>query len=105
MARKHVTDLMVCMAVYQHNTVAGWTGPRPMQICIAQTGMHYKIVWAAFERAFRHDLIDFGTSLRGCWLEPKGLALINTPCPECGVAPSQSAVYWAAHCGQCGKGH
>jgi len=75
MARKDVTDRMVCEAAEAFH--ANTDGPNVEQILVARTGQHWRVCNAALERADRRGLIDCGVSLRTAWLEPKGRELLE----------------------------
>lgn len=79
-ARKHVSDFQVCQAydAYQRNP----TGPFPYELLMASTGQPEKVCYAAIERAEKHDLIEYGTSLRTGWLTDAGKAFLaeDHPC-------------------------
>ncbi len=90
MARKDVTDLMVCQA-YADAKVGrpvmslGLFGigkplpayPWPYDLLMSRTGECFKVCWKAMERACDRDLIEYGTNLRSGWLTDKGKALLR----------------------------
>lgn len=84
MATKDISDLQVCMAIVARNYLRDhgltWLNnyPRIDQILETFTQQPSKVVWSAMERADRHGLTDWGVSLRGAWLEPKGRDLLAT---------------------------
>lgn len=74
MARKDVTDEMVCLAyakrephtdVWPYDLLMQWTG-EPMKVC-----------YRAMERANDRGYIEYGVSLRSGWLADKGKQLID----------------------------
>lgn len=73
MSRKDVTDALVCKAVAAYQ--ASPRGPWPYELLAQWTGEPEKVCYAAMERAFEHDLIEYGVSLRTAWLTDKGKAL------------------------------
>lgn len=96
--RKHITDEMVCCAVWGYTQAmerqsapygadyaaffrAAMAGeverlPFPYEVLSEMTGAPKKVAYAACERAHDNDLIDYGVSLRTGWLTDKGKALI-----------------------------
>lgn len=97
MARKDITDLMVCQAVAAYRSALGecptilrlgsWRGrilmpsgpPRPAfphVALAAQTGEPEKVCFRAMERAEARGLIECGVSLRTAWLTDAGEALL-----------------------------
>ena len=101
--RKHITDEMVCCAVwgytqaterqqapygndysaYFNAAMAGLVKhiPFPYEALAAATGAPEKVTYAACERAHDRDLIDYGVSLRTGWLTEKGKTLL-APTPS-----------------------
>ena len=90
MARKDVTDLMVCQAYADakamHPKVSPGhiyglrelpPSPWPYDLLMLRTGECFKVCYQAIERAFERDLIEYGTSLRSGWLTDKGHALLR----------------------------
>jgi len=81
MARKDVSDEMVCRAVkfykdemeksdYRANV------PYPYEILSEVTGEPEKVCYRAMERAYDHGLIECGVSLRTGWLTRKGESIL-----------------------------
>lgn len=93
MARKDVTDLMVCQAYADAKATLpeappGYifgigigkplpATPWPYDLLMARTGECFKVCWKAMERACDRDLIEYGTNLRSGWLTDKGKALLR----------------------------
>ena len=84
MAVKHVTDLQVVQAVaqYQAEMKAHDGGPLyprfPYEVLSEDTGQCQKVCYRAMERADRHDLLEWGVSLRTAWLTDKGRELLES---------------------------
>ena len=74
MARKDITDRIVCEVFAEPFTVDG--KPREVRLSEA-TGEPEKVVFRAMERAYSRGLIECGVSLRSGWLTPKGKAVLN----------------------------
>lgn len=70
MARKDVTDRMVCEAAEAFH--ANTDGPNVESLLIQRTGQHWKVCNAALERADKRRLIECGVSMRTSWLTDKG---------------------------------
>lgn len=95
MARKHVTDAMVCQAYADFNGmrdaalkatppghIFGVDSPLahfpwPYELLAERTGECEKVCYRAIERAYDRGLVEFGTSLRSGWLTDEGRALIE----------------------------
>lgn len=85
MARKHVTDRMVCEAYAEYKRIGRGVGVFPYDILMARTGEPFKVCWRAMERACDRDLIEFGVSLRTGWVTAAGEALLaSQPEPPSG---------------------
>jgi hypothetical protein len=96
MARKHVTDVMVCQAYADAKAMLPKVPvghifgigpplpatPFPYDLLMERTGECFKVCWRAMERACDRDLIEYGVSLRTGWLTEKGEALLRTTHPE-----------------------
>jgi hypothetical protein len=72
MARKDISDYLVCKAYAERQAY----GPWPYEILSQWTGECEKVCYAACDRAFGHGLIDYGVSLRGGFLTDKGKELL-----------------------------
>ncbi len=75
MAVKDISDKQVCEAYRESKA----TLPRmmwPYEILMAVTGQSEKVCFRAMERADRHGLVDYGTSLRSGWLTGEGKRLV-----------------------------
>ena len=70
MARKDVTDKMVCDAVLDAaaQRYSNW----PYELLSMRTGEPEKVCFRAMERAFDHGLLEYGVSLRTAWLTESG---------------------------------
>ena len=91
MARKNISDLLVCLSFYVRDQYTSRNLSVPMLLAeIAPLKKNYaedwlmywtdepvKIVYAAMERAFDRGYLDYGTWLRGAWLEPAGQDLLT----------------------------
>lgn len=84
MARKHVSDLQVCLAYWCCNDILsrrhlGKTVvvPWPEELLSLWTKEPQKVCLRAMERAHRRGLILCGVSLRSGWLTDAGYALIH----------------------------
>lgn len=95
MARKDVTDEMVCQAYVDAKAMRDAVMkqfppdyhfgaltplphlPWPYELLAERTGECEKVCYRAMERAFDRGLIEYGTSLRSGWLTDDGLALIG----------------------------
>lgn len=90
MARKDVTDLMVCQAYADAKNmrpkvpkghIFGFgrplpKAPWPYDLLMERTGECFKVCYKSMERACDRDLIEYGVSLRSGWLTDKGKALL-----------------------------
>jgi hypothetical protein len=65
--RSDVTTRMVLAAVAEHRFGA---------MSVLAERYPWKVVERAFEREVAAGRLNYGISLRGCWLEPKGSALL-----------------------------
>lgn len=72
MARKNISDIQVLQA-YQR---CKGTGEFPYELLARETGEHWKVCYAAMERADSRGLIDWGVSLRSGWISEKGKRLL-----------------------------
>lgn len=75
MARKDITDKQVCEAVRDcksTNHREFW----PYELLAQRTGECEKVCYAAMERAYDRDYIEYGVSLRSGWLTEEGRRLI-----------------------------
>ena len=73
MARKDVTDKMVCEAVRDYQLCHdAW----PYELLAERTGQPEKVCFRAMERADEHGLLEYGVSLRTAWLTDEGKALL-----------------------------
>ena len=95
MARKHVTDAMVCQAYSDYKATLNAAlrtipdgyifgvgaplphAPWPYELLAERTGECEKVCYRAMERAYDRGLIEFGTSLRSGWLTDEGEALLE----------------------------
>jgi len=81
MARKNISDELVCKAYAaykeQRKNFKKDAPKYPYEFLNEWTGECEKVCYAAMVRAFAHDLIDYGVSLRSGWLTQKGEALIK----------------------------
>jgi hypothetical protein len=75
MARKDISDLLVCQAVHDRSRDI-LDMPMLDELLQERTGEHMKVVYAALERASDRCLIEYGVSLRGAWLTANGCALL-----------------------------
>lgn len=91
MARKDISDCLVCLAFYVQDHY--WDRFISNRSLLAQikplrknyaedwlmywTGEPFKVVFSAMERTFDRGYLEYGTSLRGAWLEPKGQDLLT----------------------------
>lgn len=76
MKTRDITDLMVCHAYHQM-----WHSQRDQfayEFLARQTGAPEKVCYRACERAHKHGLIEYGTSLRSGWLTAKGRDLLES---------------------------
>jgi hypothetical protein len=73
-ARKDVTDEMVCMAYMDRSRFAL---EFPYDILMRRTGEPFKVCYRAMERANDRGYIEYGVSLRTGWLTEKGWELIG----------------------------
>lgn len=86
MATKDITDLQVCEAVLERHWQIRKYGIQikltdhpvqdPDEILVERTKQPWKVCWRALERASNRGYLDYGVSLRTCWLTPKGDALL-----------------------------
>jgi hypothetical protein len=77
MATKDVSDALVCAAFVRAKACdfKRW----PYDFLMEWTGQCQKVCYRAMERAWRHNLVDFGVSLRTGWVTRKGaLLLVDT---------------------------
>lgn len=76
MSMKNVPDWLVCRAVqaYQDDAEKDFF---PYDLLTYMTGECEKVCIRAMERACRHELIEYGVSLRTGWLTQKGKDLIR----------------------------
>ena len=74
MARKDVTDLMVCQAAKDRES--GFVGLFLTDILMMRTGQPRKVVMAAIMRAYDRDLLIVGVSFRTARLSDKGRELL-----------------------------
>ena len=82
MSVKDITDRQVCEVVELMARERLHTGHLTMLGLLSDmTGQPEKVCWRAMERTCRRDLIDYGSSLNGAFLTPKGLALLATAPP------------------------
>lgn len=92
MARKDIPDSLVCLAHYVRDrykdrrfptTEALLAAIAPLEKNYAEdwlmywTGEPFKVVFRAMERAFDNGYLEYGTWLRGAWLEPEGKQLLK----------------------------
>lgn len=72
MATKDISDTQVLNAYLA-------TGPHewPYDVLQRTTGQPFKVCWRAMERAYRHGLLEYGTSLRSGWVTEKGYTLMR----------------------------
>lgn len=82
MARKDITDLMVCKAYQEARTMPIPFRPWPYDLLTQWTGEPIKVCERAMERAYEHGLIEVGVSVRSGWLTEKGLQLLREGQPE-----------------------
>ena len=84
MARKHITDVMVCEAcdAFHHPDPDITNRPDPLEYLCLRTGQSPKVCWRAMERACSRNLIEWGVSLRYAWVTPKGRALLASAGPD-----------------------
>lgn len=73
MKTEDISDKAVCLAAKEYWRGAGTDTPT---ILMGMFNCPEKIAYSAMNRALRRDLIDFGVSLRCCWLTKKGEELI-----------------------------
>ena len=76
MARKDITDLMVCKA-YQEARKPPILRLWPYDLLSEWTGEPVKVCHRAMERAVMHGLIEVGVSVRAGWLTEKGIQLLR----------------------------
>ena len=73
MARKDVTDKMVCEAVRDYQTFHDkW----PYELLAERTEQPEKVCYRAMERADENGLLEYGVSLRTAWLTDAGMELL-----------------------------
>jgi hypothetical protein len=77
MATKDITDAQVVQAYHDAAKMRVKGNVWPSDLLMERTGQTIKVVYSAMERAHRHQLIDFGVSLRAGWLTPAGEALLE----------------------------
>lgn len=75
MATKDISDAEVCRAFLD----AHGSGVFADALLIERTGQPEKVVYRAMERANRHNLVEYGVSLRSGWITPEGRKLIGAP--------------------------
>jgi hypothetical protein len=71
MATKDISDVQVLIAIIKSRSEK----PRnrwPYEILQEETGECFKVCWRALERVSKRDYVDYGVSLRTCWLTDKG---------------------------------
>lgn len=74
MSTKDITDKQVVAAVAQYKREYGkW----PYELLAESTGECEKVCYRAMERAAKHGLLEYGTSLRTAWLTDKGRQLLG----------------------------
>lgn len=73
MSRKDISDLQVVQAYVEAIKLKVW----PYEILEKVTGQPMKVCYAAMERAYERDLIDYGVSLRAGFLTQKGQKLLE----------------------------
>lgn len=74
--RSDITDIDVCLAVEEYQKEKNLY---PYELLADKFNCDEKLAYSACERAFNHDLIDYGVSLRTGWLTEKGKQLISNP--------------------------
>ena len=81
---KSITDLQVVTACnkshveHKHSSIA---------ILMAETGMPWKVVYRAMERAKRRKLIDCGVSIGTAWVTDKGRLMLLQSLYQQGTLP------------------
>ncbi|OGU55452.1 MAG: hypothetical protein A2V66_16810 [Ignavibacteria bacterium RBG_13_36_8] len=80
MARKNVTDKMVCEAYAEMDALReqNLDYKFPYETLAEKTGECEKVCYAAIERAESRGYIEYGVSLRTGWLTDKGKKLLST---------------------------
>lgn len=71
---KHISDLAVVRAVAAYSTTRM---AFPYETLADAFGCSQKVAYRACERACRHGLLEYGTSLRTGWLTDKGKELLR----------------------------
>ena len=74
MSRKDISDLLVVKAYAEYSKNLG---KFPYEILSEWTGQNEKVCYRAMERAYKHELIEYGVSLRTGWLTDKAKALLE----------------------------
>lgn len=75
MATKDISDTTVVEAYFEMwETLNGCE--TIYEILHRKTGQPTKVCHSAMERAARHELIDYGVSIRSAWLTSKGTQLL-----------------------------
>ena len=79
MARKDVTDRMVCEAyrMCERDRIEDRSKKFPYDYLQLMSQQPFKVCYRAMERAEHRGLIEYGVSLRTGWLTEKGLELLN----------------------------
>jgi hypothetical protein len=77
MARKDVTDEMVCRAYALRSKREQYLELWPYDLLMDWTGECYKVCYRAMERAHDRGYIEYGVSLRSGWLSETGKQLIG----------------------------
>ena len=91
MSRKDVSDTLVCFAHYVRDQYKARELSTPELLreiapleknytedwLMYWTGEHFNVVFRALERTCDHGLIEYGTWVRGAWLEPEGRTLLK----------------------------
>lgn len=75
MAVKDISDEQVCRA-YRDAREGGFSR-WPYDLLEEWTGQPMKVCYRAMERAYRHELVEVGVSLRAAWLTDAGKALLE----------------------------
>lgn len=80
MSRKHVPDIMVCLACWQYRQdieTNNGSDKWPYDYLMEWSGECLKVCYRAMERAEEHGYITYSVSLRTGWLTHKGEDLLR----------------------------
>lgn len=76
MARKNISDLLICQIAHGMQDVQKSTSHLIARL-MAASGECEKVCYAAAHRAADRGLIEYGVAIRWPWLTEKGQALVN----------------------------